>query len=67
MNLPRIIFGFAFLVVGLASFRRPYYLSLLGEQLAAIGSRTPVSEVEPADWKVFLTRSSAEEPRYSVP
>lgn len=55
-NLPQVIFGLALLVVGLASYRRSYHLSLLGEQLDAIGSRTPVSEVEPADWKVFLTK-----------
>lgn len=56
MNPIQTVFGLALLVAGLASYRRPYYFSLLGEQLDAIGSRTPVSEVEPAEWQVSSRR-----------
>lgn len=56
MNPIQTGFGLVLLVAGLASYRRPYYLTLLGEQIDAIGSTTPVSEVEPSDWNVFLTK-----------
>ena len=52
----RTVFGLSLVAIGILMYRHPYYLSRLGEQLDAIGSRTRVSEVEPAGWNVFLTK-----------
>lgn len=45
-------------IVGLPGAIWPYKLSRFGEQIDAIGSKRSWSEVEPADWKVGLTRFS---------
>ncbi len=44
------------LAFGLPGALWPYKLSRLQEQFDSIGSRRSWSEVEPADWKVGLTR-----------
>lgn len=44
------------LVFGLPNAMWPYKMARFEEQLDAIGSKRSWSEVEPADWKVLLTR-----------
>jgi len=50
------VLGFIVLVFGAGSayFARP--VARISEQIDAIGSTTPASEVEPAEWNVVLTR-----------
>lgn len=45
------------LVVGIPMAIWPTEISRVEEQLDAIGSKRSWSEVEPADWKVLLTRA----------
>ncbi|MCY4731859.1 hypothetical protein KY092_14965 [Natronomonas gomsonensis] len=45
-----------FVLFGLPSAVWPYRMARFEEQLDAIGSKRRWSEVEPADWKVMLTR-----------
>ena len=44
------------LVFGVPGAIWPYKLSRFEEQMDSIGSKRSWSEVEPADWKVALTR-----------
>jgi len=44
------------LLIGLLSAVFPYRMAKLSEAVDAIGSKRKSSEVEPADWKVLLTR-----------
>lgn len=56
---PGLLFwGVLLLVFGAFSVRFARPLSRFSEQADAIGSTTPASEVEPAEWKVFLTKLS---------
>lgn len=48
--------AFLLLVFGAPGAIWPYKLARFEEQLDAIGSKRSWSEVEPADWKVLLTR-----------
>ncbi|WP_229110596.1 hypothetical protein [Halapricum desulfuricans] len=51
-----IFFGLILAGWGVIEFRYARPLARFEEQLDAIGSTTPVSEVEPAEWKVALTK-----------
>lgn len=48
--------GFFLVVIGAVGFRYARGITRFGEQLDAIGSTTPMSEVEAADWNVTLTK-----------
>ncbi len=48
--------GFVLLVFGAPSAMWPYQLARFEEQLDSIGSKRRWDDVEPADWKVTLTR-----------
>ena len=48
--------GVMLLLLGAPGTLCPYKLTRLGEHLDAIGSTTPVREVEPARWNVLITR-----------
>jgi hypothetical protein len=48
--------AFILLVFGLPGAIWPYKVARFEEQLDAIGSKRSWSEVEPAGWKVVLTR-----------
>lgn len=54
-----IIVGSIVLATGLLSYRYAYEITRLSERLDAIGSTTRWDEVEPAGWKVTLTRMFA--------
>ncbi|WP_248516593.1 hypothetical protein [Salinarchaeum laminariae] len=49
-------FGFFLLALGLIAVAWPYEVARFEERLDAIGSKRSWSEVEPADWRVLLTR-----------
>lgn len=51
-----LVLGPLLALVGGGMYRFAYGLSRFGEQMDAIGSTTPASEVEPADWNVMLTK-----------
>jgi hypothetical protein len=51
-----LVFGPILTLLGAGIFRFAYGLTKFQEQLDAIGSTTPASEVEPAGWNVALTR-----------
>ena len=51
-----IVFLVPLLVAGIPCALWPYRIARLGERFDAIGSKTPQSEVAPADWNVMLTR-----------
>ncbi|WP_235853623.1 hypothetical protein [Halosimplex salinum] len=51
-----IFFGVLLTGFGALSTRFAYGFARLSEQFDAIGSKTPASEVEPAEWNVALTR-----------
>lgn len=51
-----LLLGPIIALVGGGMYRFAYGLSRAQEQLDAIGSTTPSSEVEPADWNVMLTK-----------
>lgn len=55
-NLELLLAGIFLFVLGLPALIWPYESAKLGEQLDAIGSRRRISEVEPAGWKVSLTK-----------
>jgi hypothetical protein len=55
----RIALGAFMLVVGLLGLRYPYKVALIEELVDSIGSTTPIDAVEPAAWKVSLTKLSA--------
>ncbi|MFC6731413.1 MULTISPECIES: hypothetical protein [unclassified Haladaptatus] len=48
--------GLVLIAFGLPAAIWPYRISRLQERLDAVGSTTPWDEVEPADWRVALTR-----------
>lgn len=50
------VLTFLLLVFGIPAAIWPYQLARFEEQLDSIGSKRSWSEVEPADWKVLLTR-----------
>ena len=50
------ILGTVLLAIGIASAVRPYEVARFEDRLDAIGSTRSWSEIEPADWKVLLTR-----------
>ena len=52
------LLGAVLLALGLACALRPYELARFEEQLDSIGSKRSWSAVEPADWKVIVTRIS---------
>ncbi|WP_254838280.1 hypothetical protein [Natronomonas marina] len=52
------VVGGLLLAFGLGSALRPYRFARFEERLDAIGSERSWSEVEPADWKVTVTRVS---------
>ena len=49
-------FGTIFIVIGLLGAIWPYRVARFQEALDAIGSTRKMSEVEPAGWRVTLTR-----------
>jgi hypothetical protein len=49
-------FGLLLLIVGLPGAVYPYQVTRFFERLDAIGSETRLTEVEPADWNVLVTR-----------
>ncbi|GAB3679433.1 hypothetical protein GCM10028857_00810 [Salinarchaeum chitinilyticum] len=48
--------GIPLLAFGLAAVIWPYEIARFEERIDAIGSKRSWSEVEPADWRVTLTR-----------
>lgn len=50
------LFGAIPILLGLLAAIWPYKLANLQESIDAIGSKRSMSEVEPADWMVTLTR-----------
>jgi len=52
----RGFYGILLVVFGVVSFRYARGITRFGEQIDAIGSTTPMSEVEAADWNVGLTK-----------
>lgn len=55
----RIVLGVLMLVAGLLGFIYPYKIALIEEVIDAIGSTTNLDTVEPAAWKVSLTKFSS--------
>ncbi len=55
--IPYILLAFLFLI-GLPNALWPYKIARFSEQIDAIGSKRAWSEVEPADWKVYLIKWS---------
>jgi ribose/xylose/arabinose/galactoside ABC-type transport system permease subunit len=55
-NLELLLAAILFFVLGLPALIWPYESAKLGEQLDAIGSSRRMAEVEPAGWKVSLTK-----------
>jgi hypothetical protein len=53
----QFIFGVILLLVGGPHIVYARPIARFGEQIDAIGSTTPASEVEPAVWKVWLTKA----------
>ncbi len=51
-----VLVGGILLAAGILGFRYAYEVSQFDERLDAIGSTTRWDEVEPAGWKVTLTR-----------
>ncbi|QLH80086.1 hypothetical protein HZS55_22300 [Halosimplex rubrum] len=51
-----IFFGLLLLVFGSLGVRYARPLTRFNEQMDAIGSKTPASEVEPAEWNVAFTK-----------
>jgi len=52
------VFGTLLVAFGLLGAVWPYKVARLEEQIDAIGSKRSASEVEPAEWKVTLTRGA---------
>ena len=52
------VLGTLLVGVGLLGAVWPHRVARLEEQLDAIGSKRSASEVEPAEWKVTLTRGA---------
>jgi hypothetical protein len=55
----RIVLGTLMLVVGVLGFRYPYKVARFEEIIDAIGSTRSLDAVEPAAWKVSLTKFSS--------
>lgn len=53
----RILLSLGLIAAGVASVRYPRRIARYEEMLDAIGSTRRVGDVEPADWKVSLTRA----------
>jgi hypothetical protein len=51
-----MLVGFGSLALGALGVRYAYYVARMSEQADAIGSTTPMSEVEPAECKVIATQ-----------
>lgn len=56
VDFGRMLLGFGLLTFGALGARYGYQLSRIGERLDAIGSTTPMYEVEPTNWNVVLTQ-----------
>lgn len=56
VDLGGIFAGLTVIGVGALGVYRAYWLARLSERLDSIGSRTPWEDVEPAVWKVWVTR-----------
>ncbi|WP_276259682.1 hypothetical protein [Haloglomus litoreum] len=54
----QLVLGAVMVVAGLVPAVLPRATAATSEILDAIGSKTPASEVEPAEWKVTWTRLS---------
>jgi len=54
--MANLILGFLVLAWGVAMAVWPYRVARFEEQIDSIGSKRRWSEVEPAGWKVLLTR-----------
>jgi hypothetical protein len=50
-----VILGIVIFLFGLLQNRNPYGVARFSEQSDAVGSKTDLDSVEPADWKVNLT------------
>lgn len=48
--------GLILIAIGLPGAIWPYNVARFQEQMDSIGSTRPWHEVEPAEWRVFLTR-----------
>ncbi|WP_458206659.1 hypothetical protein [Haladaptatus sp. NG-SE-30] len=57
-DVVKVAVGLVGIGIGLIGYRYAYHFSWFSEQLDAIGSKTPASDVEPAEWKVLFTRIS---------
>ncbi|QSG07415.1 hypothetical protein [Halapricum desulfuricans] len=55
----QIVYGLLLSVGGAVGFRYARPIARLNEEIDAIGSKTDLSEVEPAEWKVLLTKAFA--------
>ena len=51
-----LAYAFVFLAFGVPNALWPYPIARFGERLDSIGSKRRWDDVEPADWKVTLTR-----------
>ncbi|MCO8246577.1 MULTISPECIES: hypothetical protein [unclassified Haladaptatus] len=56
VSLSMMLTGLGVLALGALGVRYGYQLSTPDEQSDSIGSTNPVDEVEPAGWRVALTR-----------
>ncbi|WP_229113420.1 hypothetical protein [Halapricum desulfuricans] len=56
MEASLFVFGVMITIWGLLMVWKPYRISRFEEQLDAIGSKRRLSKVEPAEWKVKITR-----------
>jgi hypothetical protein len=52
-----VVLGLLLVGIGVAGIRYAYWLSRVSERIDAIGSTTPWHEVEPAGWRVAVTRA----------
>lgn len=54
-----VLMGAIPVVVGVIIYSKAYAIAKRSEQLDALGSQTPITEVEPAAWNVMLTKGIA--------
>lgn len=52
-----LLTGVGFTIYGLYALLDPQTVARVSEQVDAVGSKTPFSSVEPASWKVSLTKA----------
>lgn len=57
--LKGLLVGTIPIAIGVLVYRYAYRITKFAEQLDAIGSKTPLSSVEPAEWNVMLTKGIA--------